>query len=559
MRASSPALARATAVPTAFARNAANQLQRWWWAGAVGLIATATPLATEWSDRLHEWLRRRGGAGRDSQNPAFQPIEVPAVSQYVALWLALACVTAIVVFVPDLPVAVHEPRLSVAVGSVSGVIGLALLQLGLLRFRVLRQPIDLHAGLAFGVLAVSDLFAAWAPLPAGAGDLPLERATYFLILTRAMAAALFLSGLASSQRQRGGSAWTWSGSLGLACTAALGVVAVGIMLSQTDELPRLLDSSARELLASGKPIEDLLPGQQPSLVLANLTLALALLVGAIGYTREGQRRRDPHIAALAAGLTLIFFSQVHAFLFPSLPTEHAATGDAFRLVAYGLLLSNVMWRTARDFAASASHDERLRLSRELHDGLAQQLAMLRLRLGRIAEVTTLADPRSHDLEVAQRVLDSASMEARRAIAALRSERVPWDEFEQALVAFSAEFSLTHDVDARVWSEPADLRLDSQLQADVLRILQEAFSNAARHGQAKRIDAVVGADDKALRLTVYDDGQGFDPAHARQGVGLRSMAERVERRHGRVVVDAAPGEGVRVQAWLPLRTPSSESA
>src|SRR5437773_11287667 len=111
MRSSSPVLSRApTGRPVAFARNTADRLQRWWWAGAVGLIATATPLATEWSDRLHEWLRRRGGAGRDSQNPAFQPIEVPAVSQYVALWLALACVTAIVVFVPDLPVAVHEPR-----------------------------------------------------------------------------------------------------------------------------------------------------------------------------------------------------------------------------------------------------------------------------------------------------------------------------------------------------------------------------------------------------------------------------------------------------------------
>jgi len=291
MRASPPALARATAVPTAFARNAANQLQRWWWAGAVGLIATATPLATEWSDRLHEWLRRRAGAGRDSQNTPFEPIEVPAVSQYVALWLALACVTAIVVFVPDLPVAVHEPRLSVGVGSVSGVIGLALLQLGLLRFRVLRQPIDLHAGLAFGVLAVSDLFAAWAPLPAGAADLPLERGTYFLLLTHAMAAVLFLSGLASSRPQQGGSAWTWSGSLGLACTAIVGVLALNVMLNQTHELPRLLDSSARELLASGKPIEDLLLGQQPPLLLANLTLAFALLVGTIGYTLEGQRPR----------------------------------------------------------------------------------------------------------------------------------------------------------------------------------------------------------------------------------------------------------------------------
>src|SRR6266567_1827416 len=255
---------------------------------AFPVVSAVAEIATDWSGVVLHWLRPRVERQPRLYQPLSQTADVPASEHYAALWVALTCVTAIFVLVPGLPVAIYEPRLSIAVGSVSGVIGLALLQLGLLRFRVLRRPIDLHAGLAFGVLAVSDLFAAWAPLPAGAGDLPLERATYFLLLTRAMAAALFLSGLASSQRQRSGSAWTWSGSLGLVCTAALGVLAVSIMLSQTDELPRLLNSSARELLASGKPIEDLLPGQQPSLVLANLTLALALLVGAIGYTREGQ-------------------------------------------------------------------------------------------------------------------------------------------------------------------------------------------------------------------------------------------------------------------------------
>ncbi|MCA1648679.1 MAG: histidine kinase, partial [Chloroflexi bacterium] len=209
--------------------------------------------------------------------------------------------------------------------------------------------------------------------------------------------------------------------------------------------------------------------------------------------------------------------------------------------------------------AGKSSDGRNLSSRELHDGLAQQLAILSLRLGRVAEITTLSDPRTNDLAVAQRVLESASMEARRAIAALRSEHVPWQDFELALIAFSAEFSLTHEIDARVWAEPAELRLDSQLQADVLRILQETFSNAARHGRARRIDAVVSAASKTLRLTIYDDGVGFDPATAHQGVGLRSMAERVARRHGRVVVDAAPGKGARIQAWLPLRAPTPGQA
>ena len=519
-------------------------------------LAAAAPPVVDRSGRLLDVLHRLSEADRQrTEHRLSQPAEVPSPHRYVALWVALTVFTAIVVLVPNVPVAISEPRLSIAVGSVSGVIGLALFQLHLLRFRILRRPIELHAGLAFGVLAVSNLFAAWVEMPVASGELPLERTTWFLLLTRGMAAALFLSGLAMSRRQLAGSPGTRSGWIGLACAAAFGALAVGVLLPQTGELPSLLGSSSLQVLARREPIADLLAGQQPALVLANAVLVAALLVSAVGYTVEGRRLRDPHVAALAAGLVLIFFGQVHAFLFPVLPSEYVATGDGLRVVAYGLLLLSVMWRTAQDVAASATQSERLRLSRELHDGLSQQLAILRLRLGRVAEVTTLSDPRMRDLEVAQRVLESASMEARRAIAALRSEHVRWEDFELALVAFSAEFSLTHEIDAHVWTEPADLHVDSQLQADVLRILQETFSNAARHGQAKRIDAVVRPDSKALRLTVYDDGLGFDPASVRHGVGLRSLAERVERRHGRMVVDGAPGKGARIQAWLPLRAPT----
>src|SRR5262249_41805161 len=154
----------------------------------------------------------------------------------------------------------------------------------------------------------------------------------------------------------------------------------------------------------------------------------------------------------------------------ALPAEYVASGDVFRVVAYLLLLSTLMWRTAREFAANASHDERLRLSRELHDGLAQHIAVSQLRLARVVEDTARSDPRRHDLEVAQSMLDSASIEARGAISALRSELVGWRDFEQALLAFADEFSVRHDVDARICTDMSDAPVDSQLQLDALRIL-----------------------------------------------------------------------------------------
>src|SRR5260370_1004550 len=102
---------------------------------------------------------------------------------------------------------------------------------------------------------------------------------------------------------------------------------------------------------------------------------------------------------------------------------------------------------------------------------------------------------------------------------------------------------------------AEWRMDSHWRADVLGILQEAFANASRHGQAKRVDAVVKPVGKELELTVDDDGRGFDPQLARRGVGLQSIAERVERRDGSLLVNSAPGQGTRIHAWLPLRPPA----
>jgi signal transduction histidine kinase len=495
------------------------------------------------------------GAGGQDQNFGMvvgRVRGVPRSRAYAALWLALGCVTVISVLSPRVPVAVHEPRLSLALGSVSGVVGLALLQLGLLRFRALRRPIDLYAGLAFGVLALSNVFAVCAPLPVDGGMAVLEDGTYFLLLSRASAAVLFMCGVLTPATCKDRANWPrWYGWCGVAIAVGLALAAAGTLIGHSQSLPRLLDVSASRLLASGQPITDLLRGQSALLVIANLVVAAGLAVSAIGYTAEGRRLRDPHFGALAGGLILLFFAQLNGVLVPANSAEYVASADIFRLVAYTLLLSNVITGTAQDFAAGAAHQERLRLSRELHDGLAQELAVLRLRLGRITDDTTPSDARAHDLEVARCVVESASVEARAAIAALRSDLVPWADFQHALQVFSQEFSLRHALDAHVCTLSYNPSIDSQLQVDVLRLLQEAFSNAARHGRVTRIDAAVTVEGQTLVLQVRDEGVGFDPYQVKYGVGLQSMAERAQRRNGHLMVDSRAGQGTTIQAYLPM--------
>jgi len=158
-----------------------------------------------------------------------------------------------------------------------------------------------------------------------------------------------------------------------------------------------------------------------------------------------------------------------------------------------------------------------------------------------------------NLEAARRLVEAASLEARQAITALRTGRVSWEEFTRTLGAFADEFANNHDVEVRLTAKGQVARIDADLQAEVLRLLQETFSNAIRHGGARVLNVEVDAAAGALEISVRDDGRGFDPhaALAGPGVGLKSIGERLGRRAGTLRLISAEGQGAVVRGRLPL--------
>ena len=96
-------------------------------------------------------------------------------------------------------------------------------------------------------------------------------------------------------------------------------------------------------------------------------------------------------------------------------------------------------------------------------------------------------------------------------------------------------------------------MGAELQAEVLRILHEACSNAVRHGAATRIDVRLAVSSGWLEMRVQDNGRGFDPdvALTSMGVGVRSMTERLQRRGGSLRFEAAPDGGLTLLVVLPL--------
>jgi signal transduction histidine kinase len=240
------------------------------------------------------------------------------------------------------------------------------------------------------------------------------------------------------------------------------------------------------------------------------------------------------------------FARLNYFLFPSVYTHFVYTGDGFRLAFDVALLVGGLREIRtyqRGLAERSVLEERRRIARDLHDGLAQDLAFITAQtraLGRAAD----APPRLERIaSAAERALD----DSRAAIAALtRRLDEPLDE---ALARSAHEIAERCGIRVELGLEP-DIDVPPAMREALARIVREATSNAARHGGAQRVTVGLTRED-GLRLTVSDDGAGFDPeSKYRAGFGLISMRERAEALGGRLNLRSRPGAGTTVEVIVP---------
>jgi signal transduction histidine kinase len=225
--------------------------------------------------------------------------------------------------------------------------------------------------------------------------------------------------------------------------------------------------------------------------------------------------------------------------------------------------------TARSFAVErqrqrvdAAEAERKRWARELHDETLQHLSELRIELSRAA--------RSERPQALQRTVEQAIGTLEHGIADLRTlitdlRPATLDELgTQAAVEALAERTARHglqvdvSVDLAYERGRASTRLVAELEIALYRIVQEALTNAVKHGKARHAVVEIYEDPTAVYLSVCDDGEGFDP-HARgNGFGLLGMRERAELLGGQLSLDAAPEGGVLLKACLPVFRRADES-
>jgi signal transduction histidine kinase len=471
------------------------------------------------------------------------------------VWGLLALISIAVAAQLRIPVVVLDPAVALAVAAASTVGGLALLQLEVLRFRALGRSLDVLVGVGFGTSAVANLLISAVAPAAGLGASHLQTLTALALASRALACVVFGLAVLHAKRvispvQRGRMAIVI-----LASTLLALVVGSTIVVWSGSHLPSVqLSPAPATSLEAGEALSRLLNGHAGWLPVGNAVLTVALGIATYGFLVLAKRETDRYLGSLALGLSLLALSQVHAVLSPPGVPGYVSSSDVYALLAYLSLLVRLLSQVPGDVAERASADERLRMSRDLHDGLAQQLSVLNLRLSQAIQATPA--PGGAMLTRCHRLAQAALLEARQAITALRAGRIAWEAFVENLEAFCNESSLNQGVGVGLRTEGTLPGVDAELQVEVLRMLNETISNAVRHGRATWIDVrvVVAMRPARLALTVQDDGRGFvlDGSRRGAGVGLSSLAERLERRGGLLKVASRPARGTLVQVDLPLQ-------
>ncbi len=204
-------------------------------------------------------------------------------------------------------------------------------------------------------------------------------------------------------------------------------------------------------------------------------------------------------------------------------------------------------------AALGALEERNRLAREIHDTLAQGLTAVSLQLESAdALLEAAADPPKvrqvvqHALALTRANLD----EARRSVLDLRAAPLAEQSLVEALAALAEQTAVPVDLLVQGGARP----LPRRLETGIYRLAQEALQNVSRHAQARRAVVELAFQTAEIRLTVADDGVGFDPtAVPPDRFGLIGMNERVRLLNGRFHLQSAPGEGTRIEVSLPAQT------
>ncbi len=426
---------------------------------------------------------------------------------------------------PALRTSYDLPELRLVLQTTMALAGLLVAVLAGARYSTEGRRVDLLLASGFFVTSLSSAVFAMGPHFAGHEVRPAE--SWSALIGAILGTAL----IAAAPITRGRSKFRdWS--------IANAVALAGIALFAAWSLLHALGAALPALNPpKGEP--------QPFYLTGALALqALLTLVAVVGWGARFVRRGDDLARWLALGFTLMLFAALHLVFQPLLASSLVSQGDFLRMLAFVVFLVGA-WRAIQhaEFGRAVA-EERARVAREIHDGLAQYLFAVSTHAAMLEAGAPVEEavPRLKEAAVL------AQQEARFAILALSSASgtAPFDAALRRYVDV-----LTADSDLEVELEvDRNIRLAPDEQIEIFRIVQEGLANVRKHANATHAEVTIGLRPIGERVvTIRDDGEGFDGEEAEAGQGLKNMRARAESIEGGFSLRSTPGRGTALEVVL----------
>ena len=311
-----------------------------------------------------------------------------------------------------------------------------------------------------------------------------------------------------------------AGVLGLLATGAIGMRMPGAAIPTSGEL---VEGSYVRLAA----------------VLLTVLWLVALVGFGVRYRRYG-RDLDSWMCLAA---TLAVFADLHLALKPIVSSDFLLQGDFLRVLAYGILVVGVWRAISQAEFGRAVADERARVARDIHDGLAQYLFAISTQVSMLES----GAPLDEVLPRLKRAATSAQQEARFAVLALSSAGGS-ARFDSALRRYVEVLTADGELDVEVEVDP-NVRLAPDEQIEVFRIVQEGLGNARRQSEARHVEVSITQRTGRRVVSVSDDGVGFDEADVPVGQGIANMRLRAEAIEGELTLRSCSGRGTAIEVVL----------
>ena len=201
---------------------------------------------------------------------------------------------------------------------------------------------------------------------------------------------------------------------------------------------------------------------------------------------------------------------------------------------------------------NAQEEERSRVARELHDDLSQKLALLSLELEQLRNMVTGAYRLQRQFTGVQELVLEISTDIHRLSHTMHPSKLDHLGLSAAIKGLCRDFDAAVKIKIQFHEEGDLSKLGKEVKLCLFRVTQEALRNVARHSTAGWARVSIKRTEKEIRLSIFDDGRGFDMSSdaLNSGLGFTSMRERVRILGGSIDINSSPGDGTGIDVKIP---------